>query len=389
MFAIDLAGNEDSTPATFTWTIGEDTVEPETTIAPIADGPTTFTFGGTDNIDTQLSFQCRLDSTLESAFATCTSPKTYTGLAAGEHTFEVRAVDDQGNVDSTPAVENFVAPDTLAPNTQLSGTLPANPTTDRSASFAFAATDDVTAANDLTFQCRLDSGAPAPAFAACTSPQPYTNLADGTYLFEVRAIDAAGNVEGTPASHLWNVDGPPDTLIVRRSDVQTPYTNAIFRLSSTDAGSRYECALDTEPFSSCTSPVEFTGLAPGSHTLQARAIDPGNQADADPASYTWTVLGPPDTTVVMTDPVDPEINVDMQTEATRATFTFGSPNENVTFECALDGGLMVPCAGRRRATRASRPARTSSRSRPSTSRATAIRRPKPSAGRSATSRRRS
>ena len=47
----------------------------------------------------------------------------------------------------------------------------------------------------------------------------------------------------------------------------------------------------------------------------------------------------------MTDPVDPAINADMQTEATNATFTFGSPNENVTYECALDGGLLVPCAG--------------------------------------------
>ena len=45
-----------------------------------------------------------------------------------------------------------------------------------------------------TFQCRLDSG----GFATCSSPYR-KRLALGMHRFEVRAIDAAGNADPTPA----------------------------------------------------------------------------------------------------------------------------------------------------------------------------------------------
>ncbi len=54
------------------------------------------------------------------------------------------------------------------------------------------------------FQCRLDEG----AFSACTSPTTYTGLATGTHSFAVRAIDLAGNVDGSPAGHSWRAKPP-------------------------------------------------------------------------------------------------------------------------------------------------------------------------------------
>ena len=46
------------------------------------------------------TFQCSLDST--TAYTACSSPKDYSGLAPGSHTFRVRAIDAAGNVDATP-----------------------------------------------------------------------------------------------------------------------------------------------------------------------------------------------------------------------------------------------------------------------------------------------
>ena len=48
----------------------------------------------------QATFECKLDT---GAWAGCANPRAYSGLANGNHTFQVRAKDGAGNVDSTPA----------------------------------------------------------------------------------------------------------------------------------------------------------------------------------------------------------------------------------------------------------------------------------------------
>ena len=98
----------DATPASHAWTITPDTTAPETTLGSGAPPATTtsktatFTFSGSDNVDTaaQLRFECSLDG---NAFSACQSPKDYTDLSVGSHSFRVRAVDGANNADGTPA----------------------------------------------------------------------------------------------------------------------------------------------------------------------------------------------------------------------------------------------------------------------------------------------
>ena len=157
----------------------------------------TFAFDATIGGST---FECRVDG---GAWANCTSPTTYPALALGSHLFEVRAKDLSGDVDGSPASRSWtvVAPgDTVAPSTTITSNPPSS-TTATSASLAFTGSDDVTAAGALGFQCKLDSA----AFAACTSPKSLTGLATGAHTFTVRAVDAAGNVDATPATYTWTV----------------------------------------------------------------------------------------------------------------------------------------------------------------------------------------
>jgi N-acetylglucosamine-6-sulfatase len=88
---------------------GPDVTAPDTEITqkptdPSSSGEASFSFTGVDDatLPSDLAFQCRLDSEDEAAFAACSDPQTYSGLPTGLHTFEVRAIDEAGNVDAQP-----------------------------------------------------------------------------------------------------------------------------------------------------------------------------------------------------------------------------------------------------------------------------------------------
>jgi hypothetical protein len=58
----------------------------------------------------------------------------------------------------------------------------------------------------VKFECRLDQGLTLGPWVACTSPHRIRGLARRTnYVFAVRAVDAAGNPDPTPADRRWKV----------------------------------------------------------------------------------------------------------------------------------------------------------------------------------------
>jgi TolB protein len=102
--ATDSANNTDATPAIRNFTV--DTTPPNTTISSGPSGTIktrSASFGFTAS-ESGSHFQCRLDA---ATFKACTSPKSYTGLVNGSHTFRVRAIDRAGNIDATPATRTF------------------------------------------------------------------------------------------------------------------------------------------------------------------------------------------------------------------------------------------------------------------------------------------
>ncbi|HEY5941589.1 MAG TPA: hypothetical protein VIT89_01850 [Solirubrobacterales bacterium] len=150
-------------------------------------------------------FECRLD---EGAWSGCSSPATYSPLAEGPHSFEVRALNRPGHADPTPTVATFhFKKDSEPPETTIvagpSGTIATD-----SAIFGFESSE-----SDSTFQCRLDS-AEESVWAPCASPQLYSGLTDGSHSFEVRATDKVGNTDATPATATFATDTTaPETTI--------------------------------------------------------------------------------------------------------------------------------------------------------------------------------
>jgi hypothetical protein len=112
--------------------------------------------------------------------------------------------DEYGSAGSgTPAPPTNPTPpagDTTAPDTTITSA-PANGTS-TSASVAFTATE-----SGSSFECKLDAG----AWAACSSPKAFSGLSTGSHTVSVRATDAAGNVDASPATATWTVSTPTST----------------------------------------------------------------------------------------------------------------------------------------------------------------------------------
>jgi hypothetical protein len=101
---------------------GNDTTAPDTSITGNPSNPSnstsaSFSFTGTDIVTPPagLTFECQLDG---SGFAACASPKAYSSLTVGSHTFQVRAWDQAGNVDQSPASFSWTV-DTTAPTVTI------------------------------------------------------------------------------------------------------------------------------------------------------------------------------------------------------------------------------------------------------------------------------
>lgn len=190
-----------------------DTTPPETTIDSGPSGTTnsgasaTLAFSSTE---TGSMFECKLDG---AAFASCTSPKSYTGLSEGSHTFEVKATDAAGNADATPASRTWIV-DTVAPGAP-----------------AISSPEDNSSNSDgnVTVSGTAEPGSTVEIFDGATSKdttqadasggwsKTLGGVADGSHTYTAKATDAAGNTSAV---------SNPRTVVVRTADTTAPVTTA-------------------------------------------------------------------------------------------------------------------------------------------------------------------
>ena len=274
--ARDASGNRDPTPAQRVWTV--DTTAPDTLITAgpvgtVGSNAASISFSASEPTAT---FECSLDS---AAWAPCSSPASYSALANGQHTVQVRAIDGAGNVDATPDEVTWTVQADM-PNTSIvSGPSASVATT--IATFAFSS-----GVTGTTFACSLD----ARAYAACTSPVTYSSLTQGAHSFLVRGTSPAGNVDPAPAQRSWTVDTTaPETILSSAPTGTVMSTTATISFTSNEAGVTFECSFDSGSWIVCTSPATYADLASGAHTFSVRARDAAGNRDDTPAQATWTV----------------------------------------------------------------------------------------------------
>ncbi|MBA3431269.1 MAG: hypothetical protein H0U16_07295, partial [Actinobacteria bacterium] len=135
---------------------------------------------------------------------------------------------------------------------------PSGTVTASSANFVFSASEAAS-----TFECRLDDG----SWGSCTSPMSYASLQAGSHTFDVRATDAAGNTDQTPASRTWTIAS--ESGIVFSDDFESGALSA-WQVATGGDGS---AAVQTATVKSGTYAAGFAETAnPGSFAYARRAF---------------------------------------------------------------------------------------------------------------------
>jgi endonuclease/exonuclease/phosphatase family metal-dependent hydrolase len=146
-------------------------------------------------------YECALDG---GGWSACNNPARFTGVPDGVHTFRFRSIDAAGNVDLVGDSTQSLVDGTL-PKTTV--TTPAPGLLATGAYFAFESSEP-----GSNFRCQFDSG----PIQACSSPRVIPALKPGRHAFNVRAEDAAGNLDPLGVTVRW------DTAPVLRSLVLRP-----------------------------------------------------------------------------------------------------------------------------------------------------------------------
>lgn len=110
-----------------------------------------------------------------------------------------------------------------------------------------------------------------------THDPAHAPLAAQYYGYLTRAVDAGPDTLA------------PDTSITSGPSGTTTSSSASFSFSASEAGSSFECKLDSGAWVACSSPTSLMGLSDGSHTFSVRATDAAGNTDASEATRTWTV----------------------------------------------------------------------------------------------------
>ena len=269
-----------------------------------------------------------------------------TTVSDGPKSFTARAHDAAGNATTSGATAFMVDNTdpaisvTSGPNGQTFG--PGS-----TQSWTFSTTDG----SPLTVTCSVVLVSQPASFGPCsggTAGHSVTNLPEGSYVFQVKASDAAGNITES-ATHNISIDSTaPDTSITSGpADGSTTSASVTFGLGSTAPSDTFECRVyatgTTAPaFASCSGAASHTasGLAGGSYLFEARATDGHGNTDASPVQRSFAVdVLAPNTSITKA----PKDRIRITTRRARVAFGFSSNEAAAHFQCRMDANAWASC----------------------------------------------
>ena len=222
-------------------------------------------------------------------------------------------------------------PDTTRPDTVIDSG-PSGSVTDTSATFTFSASEP------SSFQCSLDGA----AYAPCTSPVTYADLAVAAHTFRVVAVDSSYSADFSPPERSWSVAAPSSNLVGNPGfEVDTAgwagdvAANTLSRVAGGHSGGWAAEVSNTVAGGACgltdkPNWVSFTQAGAYTVSIWLRSDTPGLTARLRVREYAGGVLqGSVTTSIALTSawqqitavytPVTPGSSLDVE------SFTSGSP----------------------------------------------------------------
>jgi 6-phosphogluconolactonase (cycloisomerase 2 family) len=256
------------------------------------------------------TFICTLD---DRPPAPCQSPTSYTDLAEGHHTFEVRARDLLDALSDTAATWTWTVDRT--PPAPISLTTPSAGVTNLPASttLAWSPTSDAITNVDR-YVLDIDDQAPRtvdPSSCGSMCSVALDGLSDGTHHWTVAAYDAAGNIRRS-VTQSFAVDAAGPSAFSQRAPADgAPLASARPELSwdpATDAGTgtkTYDIVVDDQTLAtvdgSATHYVPAADLGQGAHRWKVVARDAYGYARTS-ETRSFTIDTSPPTAVLRASP---------------------------------------------------------------------------------------
>lgn len=289
-------------------------------------------------------FRCRIDD--GPAELPC-RPRLSITLPTGPHTLQIRAVDRYGVTETAPRSYRFTVDATL-PRTLAVAKV--GRVGDTSSAYAFTSDDPA-----ATFECNVagrygisitpaGETADAEGFSPCRSPV-VSDPADPITYFRVRAVDATGNKDPSPATIdpalPYGSPAPLPALAATRADVVIAYDYGV-------GFSTISCRLDGEALGSCPTSFRLPILAAGMHTLTATQTETPASGAPMAAALTWAapapVAGSRVELAALQFPAVVESSAQLARRVPRIRFVLGA-NATVTLAVRDAAGRMVGSVG--------------------------------------------
>lgn len=227
------------------------------------------TFSAEVTSNERVNLSCSLNGVGLAQYA---SPVQLNNLTEGTYNLAVQGSDLAGNTGNA-LTHGFIV-DLTAPTVSLSSTVSGS-TNKNNNTLNFSANES------SSYECSLDNA----GFAMCASPMSVSGLAEGAHIFEVRAIDVAGNISAV-SSVQWAVDTTVPlvtalSIVVSRTSVTVnwttnePTTSMVYWGTGTTTGN-----ATSENMSLVTShTVVVSPLAPNTiYTVMAAGKDQAGNA---------------------------------------------------------------------------------------------------------------